>query len=258
MAMTHKNSLSEAQILEVFHQTAIKDWPSIILELKQATLKKTLLKKIEQFEKRYHEYVRKLDHLKGLSAFDLSLVHSGMVIGVDEAGRGPLAGPVVAAACAIEFCPELIGLDDSKKISQKRRDELYDIIIKNARAYAVGIVSHEEIDAINILNATKKAMREAVIEVCEKAHIVGGIITDHVALTDLDYPVYPVVKGDQKSLAVAAASILAKVTRDRIMEAFDETYPGYGFVQHKGYGTKAHYDALDRSGPTPIHRITFL
>jgi len=175
--------------------------------------------------------------------------------GIDEAGRGPLAGPVVAACCILNPDVPILGLDDSKKLSAKKRDELFDMIKENALAYAVCAVGPDIIDEINILNATKQAMRQCVAEISIKPEV---LLIDAVNLDGTGIPVVPIIKGDSKSNSIAAASILAKVTRDRMMEQYDGQYPGYGFAAHKGYGTKAHYQAIREHGITPIHRKTFL
>ena len=177
------------------------------------------------------------------------------ICGVDEAGRGPLAGPVCAAAVILPPHLEIPGLDDSKKLSDKRRRELFPIIKEQAIAYGIGLASHEEIDEINILQATFLAMRRAIDQLDGKAEFA---LIDGNRETDFGLPVKTVVKGDSLSANIAAASVLAKVTRDEIMEAMAEEYPQYGFEIHKGYGTKAHYEALRNHGPSPIHRMTFL
>lgn len=177
------------------------------------------------------------------------------ICGVDEAGRGPLAGPVCAAAVILPTHLEIPGLDDSKKLSDKRRRELFPIIKEQAIAYGIGLASHEEIDEINILQATFLAMRRAIEQLNGKADLA---LIDGNRETDFGLPVKTVVKGDSLSANIAAASVLAKVTRDEIMEAMAVEYPQYGFEIHKGYGTKAHYEALRNHGPSPIHRVTFL
>ena len=177
------------------------------------------------------------------------------ICGVDEAGRGPLAGPVCAAAVILPKGLELPGLNDSKKLTDKKRRELFPIIKEQAIAYGIGFASHEEIDEINILQATYLAMERAIAQLEGKADFA---IIDGNRAKDFGLPVRTVVKGDSLSASIAAASILAKVTRDDIMTEMAETYPGYGFEIHKGYGTKAHYAALTEKGPSPIHRMTFL
>ena len=177
------------------------------------------------------------------------------VCGIDEAGRGPLAGPVCAAAVILPKNLEIPGLDDSKKLSDKRRRELFPIIQQQAIAYGIGFASHEEIDEINILQATFLAMKRALAAMEMKADFA---LIDGNRETDFGLPVKTVVKGDSLSANIAAASVLAKVSRDDLMEAMAEEYPQYGFEIHKGYGTKAHYEALRTYGPCPIHRLSFL
>lgn len=177
------------------------------------------------------------------------------VCGIDEAGRGPLAGPVCAAAVILPPHLEIPGLNDSKKLSDKRRRELMPVIKEQAIAYGIGMASHEEIDQINILQATFLAMERALAQLERKAKFA---LIDGNREKDFGLPVMTVVKGDSRSANIAAASILAKVTRDDLMEALAEEYPQYGFEIHKGYGTKAHYEALRTYGPSPIHRMTFL
>lgn len=177
------------------------------------------------------------------------------VCGIDEAGRGPLAGPVCAAACILPQDLQIEGLNDSKKLSAKKREALYDVITEQAIAWAVCLIDEARIDEINILQATFEAMRGAVgkLSVLPDYCLVDGNRDPGLGL-----PTLTVVKGDAKCATVAAASILAKVTRDRLMVEYDRLYPGYGFAVHKGYGTKAHYAAIDKLGLCPIHRRTFL
>ena len=177
------------------------------------------------------------------------------VCGVDEAGRGPLAGPVCAAAVILPPHLEIAGLDDSKKLTDKRRRELFPIIKEQAVAYGIGLASHEEIDQINILQATFLAMERAIAQLEVPPDIA---LIDGNREKDFGLPVQTVVKGDSRSANIAAASVLAKVTRDMIMEEMAVEYPEYGFEIHKGYGTKAHYEALRTYGHSPIHRMTFL
>ena len=178
-----------------------------------------------------------------------------VICGVDEAGRGPLAGPVCAAAVILPDHLELPGLNDSKKLSDKKRRELFPLIKEQAIAYGIGLADEKEIDEINILQATFLAMERAIAQLEGKADLA---LIDGNRAKDFGLPVKTVVKGDSLSASIAAASILAKVTRDNMMEAYAAEYPGYGFEIHKGYGTKAHYAALTEKGPCPIHRMTFL
>jgi len=192
-----------------------------------------------------------------LSSYEKDCIAKGATYigGIDEAGRGPLAGPVVAACCILDPAKPVLGLDDSKKLSPKKRDALFDEIKEKAVAYAVVRVEADVIDEINILNATKKAMRQCVEEISVKPDV---LLIDAVKLDGVSQEVIPIIKGDAKSNSIAAASILAKVTRDRIMEDYDKEYPGYGFAKHKGYGTSEHYAGIRELGMCPIHRRTFL
>ena len=178
-----------------------------------------------------------------------------VICGVDEAGRGPLAGPVCAAAVILPPHVEIPGLNDSKKLTDKRRRELFPIIKEQAITYGIGLASHEEIDQINILQATYLAMERALAQLSVKPDLA---LIDGNRAKDFGLPVKTVVHGDSLSASIAAASVLAKVTRDDMMLQQDELYPRYGFAIHKGYGTKAHYDALRTYGPSPVHRMTFL
>ena len=178
-----------------------------------------------------------------------------IICGVDEAGRGPLAGPVCAAAVILPKGLEIPGLNDSKKLTDKRRRELMPVIKEQALAYGIAFVSHTEIDEINILQATFLAMERALAELKIKPNLA---LIDGNRQKDFGINVETVVKGDSRSANIAAASVLAKVTRDDYMEAMAQEYPGYGFEIHKGYGTKAHYEALRNLGPCPIHRMSFL
>ena len=178
-----------------------------------------------------------------------------IICGVDEAGRGPLAGPVCAAAVILPKGLEIPGLNDSKKLTDKRRRELAPIIKEQALAYGIAFASHEEIDQINILQATFLAMERALAQLDIKPDLA---LIDGNRQKDFGIKVETVVKGDSRSASIAAASVLAKVTRDDYMEAMAVEYPGYGFEVHKGYGTKAHYKALTELGPSRIHRMTFL
>ena len=178
-----------------------------------------------------------------------------IICGVDEAGRGPLAGPVCAAAVILPPDIEIPGLNDSKKLSDKKRRELYPVIKELAIAYSIALVDHETIDRINILQATLSAMEQAISGLNVKPDLA---LIDGNREKDFGVPCKTVVHGDSLSASIAAASVLAKVTRDDVMLALSQEYPGYGFEIHKGYGTKAHYEALSINGPCPIHRMTFL
>lgn len=178
-----------------------------------------------------------------------------VLAGIDEAGRGPLAGPVVAAACILDPEKKIFGLNDSKKLTPASRLRLYEQIIEEAAAWQIGQVGHDIIDQVNILQATRLAMRHSVENLTRKPEL---LLVDAVKLTGLDQPVWPIVRGDGLSVSIAAASIIAKVTRDQLMMNYDYLYPEYGFAQHKGYGTAQHCEALKKYGPCPIHRLTFV
>ena len=187
--------------------------------------------------------------------FERKYADKGYICGIDEAGRGPLAGPVVAGAVVLPKDCRILYVNDSKKLSEKKREMLYDVILNEAVSVGVGIVSPERIDEINILNATYEAMREAINNLTVKPDI---LLNDAVTIPGVDIEQVPIIKGDAKSLSIASASIIAKVTRDRLMYHYDELYPEYGFAKHKGYGTKLHTDVLKEIGPCPIHRKTFI
>ena len=193
---------------------------------------------------------------KDTLVFERELLASGakLIGGMDEAGRGPLAGPVVAAAVVMPLDDIIEGVDDSKKLTEKKREKLFDMIINKAIAYKIVAVDEKVIDEINILNATKKAMTECVLGLSVRPDIV---LVDAVKLA-LEVPTKAIIKGDALSYSIGAASILAKVYRDRLMQEYDAMYPWYGFAQNKGYGTKDHIDALKSVGPSPIHRRTFI
>lgn len=197
------------------------------------------------------------ERLKNLKQIEKELHEKGFknICGIDEAGRGPLAGPVVVAGVIMPEDSMIEGVNDSKKVSEKKREKLYEQIIEEAVSYSVGIIDQNEIDEINILNATKKGLTESIKGLKVKPE---RIIVD--ALDKIDtcgIPYMPIVKGDAKCYSIAAASIIAKVTRDRIMRQWDEVYPMYGFSRHKGYGTAAHIAAIKEYGLCPLHRRSF-
>ena len=205
------------------------------------------------------------EKLTAMKEIDNGFTVGGSLVaaGTDEAGRGPLAGPVVAACVVLPEDFDVIGVDDSKKLSEKKREELFDKIQAKALAIGVGISDNITIDQINILQATKKAMKEAFLEAETRLKEKTGqsidvLLADAVTLEELDVHQEAIIKGDAKSLSIAAASIIAKVTRDRIMLEYHRQYPWYGFDRNKGYGTKAHYQGIGAYGITPIHRKTFL
>lgn len=205
------------------------------------------------------------EKLVEMQAYERSLRAQGIkfIGGVDEVGRGPLAGPVVTACVVLPEDFDVLGVDDSKKVSEKKREELFDKIRERALAVGIGICDNNVIDEINILEATKKAMTMAVLEADRQLREKGlgnleHILIDAVVLKDVEIPQTNIIKGDANSLSIAAASIIAKVTRDRMMVEYHEQYPHYAFDSNKGYGTKAHYEGIEGHGITPIHRKSFL
>lgn len=206
-------------------------------------------------EKRLLKLEAERERIKALRVYEEQYASFGCVCGVDEAGRGPLAGPVVAGAVILPKDCEILYINDSKKLSAKKREELYPIIMEQALSVGIGMASPQRIDEINILQATFEAMREAIHNLSIMPDI---LLNDAVTIPGIDIPQVPIVKGDAKSISIGAASILAKVTRDRLMEEYDRILPEYGFASHKGYGTKAHIEALKEHGPSPIHRRSFI
>ncbi|MBP5528718.1 MAG: ribonuclease HII [Lachnospiraceae bacterium] len=196
-----------------------------------------------------------LKRIEALKQYEKEYGHLGYVCGIDEVGRGPFAGPVVACAVILPKECNILYINDSKKLSEKRREELYDIIIKEAVAYGIGIKDNRRIDEINILQATYEAMREAINNLSVKPDV---LLNDAVTIPGVDIKQVPIIKGDAKSISIGAASIVAKVTRDRMMAEFDLKYPGYEFAKNKGYGTAAHIEGLKKYGPCEIHRRSFI
>ncbi|MCR4754701.1 MAG: ribonuclease HII [Lachnospiraceae bacterium] len=195
------------------------------------------------------------ERIESIKVYEREYEHLGFICGIDEVGRGPLAGPVVAGAVILPADCDILYINDSKKLSEKKREELYDIIAEKAVAWAVGYASCERIDEINILQATYEAMRQAISNLKQKPDI---LLNDAVTIPEVDIKQVPIIKGDAKSISIGAASIMAKVTRDRLMVKYDEVFPGYGFASNKGYGSAAHIEAIKKLGPCPIHRRSFI
>lgn len=238
-------------------ENADKDTRESLLELCKKDTRKGVLKLVEKYEKQKAAMVEELERLKKMHEFEDKYSEYEYIAGIDEAGRGPLAGPVVAASVILPKDCEILYLNDSKQLSAKRRDELFDEIKQKAIAYGIGIVSQGRIDDINILQATYEAMREAIGRMSEKQN-PDLLLVDAVHIPDVDIKQVGIVKGDAKSVSIAAASILAKVTRDRFMVEMDKLYPEYGFASHKGYGSKFHIEAIKKYGASPIHRQTII
>ncbi|MCI8785960.1 MAG: ribonuclease HII [Eubacterium sp.] len=212
-------------------------------------------KQQEREKKRLEKLAAERERIEGLKVYEKQYASFGIVCGVDEAGRGPLAGPVVAGAVILPPDCTILYINDSKKLSAKKREELYPVIMEQAVAAGIGMATPQRIDEINILQATYEAMREAIHNLGVQPDI---LLNDAVTIPGISIRQIPIVKGDVKSISIGAASIIAKVTRDRLMEEYDSILPEYGFASNKGYGTKAHIEALKAYGPTPIHRKSFI
>ena len=209
----------------------------------------------EKLRKQQEKLEKELVRMKQMSVYEEEYSMCEYICGIDEVGRGPLAGPVVAAAVILPKDREILYLNDSKKLSEKKREVLYDEIMEKAVSVGVGFASPARIDEINILQATYEAMRMAISKLSVRPDV---LLNDAVTIPEVDIPQVPIIKGDAKSKSIAAASIIAKVTRDRLMVEYDEVMPGYDFASNKGYGTKAHIAGLKELGPTPIHRRSFI
>ena len=209
----------------------------------------------EREEKKALKLKIEMQRIEEMCVYEKECSEYTYICGIDEAGRGPFAGPVVAGAVVLPKDSRILYVNDSKKLSEKKREELYDVILNEAISVGVGIIEPDRIDEINILNATYEAMKQAINNLTVTPDI---LLNDAVDIPGVDIKQLPIIKGDAKSLSIASASIIAKVTRDRIMYNYDKMYPEYGFARHKGYGTKLHIDALKEYGPCPIHRKTYI
>lgn len=208
-----------------------------------------------RYRKKQAALVQERERLKQMHFYEEKYSQYRCICGIDEAGRGPLAGPVVAGAVILPADCEILYLNDSKKLSAARREELYDEIMEKAVATGIGMASPARIDEINILQATYEAMRMAIGNLKVEPDL---LLNDAVTIPGVDIRQVPIIKGDAKSVSIAAASIIAKVTRDRLMVEYDAVMPGYDFAANKGYGTKKHIEGLKKLGPSPIHRMTFI
>ena len=210
---------------------------------------------INKAKKRRLDYEKELLRTEKMKEYERKYASFSYICGIDEVGRGPLAGPVVAGAVILPRDCRILYLNDSKQLSEKKREELYEVIMENAVSTGLGFVSPERIDEINILQATYEAMRQAIGKLEKEPDL---LLNDAVTIPGVEIRQVPIIKGDAKSVSIAAASIIAKVTRDRLMVQYEEILPGYGFAQNKGYGSREHIEALKRLGPTPIHRRSFI
>ena len=243
-------------------EEASKDWKESIksplnelLTSYSEDTRKGVVSLCEKAKKDFKKLHAERERIESLKVYEREYEHLGYICGIDEVGRGPLAGPVVAGAVILPKDCKLLYLNDSKQLSEKKREELYDKIMEEAVAVAVGYASPARIDEINILQATYEAMREAISKLEVTPQI---LLNDAVTIPDVIIPQVPIIKGDAKSISIGAASIIAKVTRDRLMAEYDELMPEYGFASNKGYGSAEHIAAIKKYGASPIHRMTFI
>ena len=242
------------EIRAEFSDACAEDYPSLFEKYREDS-RSGVVKLLEQYRKKEEALKQEIARTEAMKAFEHKYEHLGYLCGIDEVGRGPLAGPVVACAVILPKDCDILYINDSKKLSAKKREELYDEIMEKAVSIGIGMASHERIDEINILQATYEAMREAISKLNPKPDI---LLNDAVNIPLVDIRQVPIIKGDAKSISIGAASIIAKVTRDRLMEQYDEMYPGYGFASNKGYGSAEHIEQIKKSGPCPIHRRSFI
>lgn len=248
------NKKSISQIKEEFEQADAAQ-RAVLYEVYSSDDRAGVKKLVSAYRKKEEALQKERMRLEDMRSFEHKYSTYSLICGIDEAGRGPLAGPVVAGAVILPKDCEILYLNDSKKLSPAKREALYEEIMEKAEAVGVGMASPARIDEINILQATYEAMLEAVDNLGVTPEL---LLNDAVTIPDVSIPQVPIIKGDAKSVSIAAASIIAKVTRDRLMVQYDEILPGYGFARHKGYGSKDHIEAIRRLGPTPIHRRTFI
>ena len=242
------------EIKEEFSAAREADWNSIC-QMYETDLRSGVQKLVQQYRKKLDALEKEKLRMEQMMQYEHKYEHLGYLCGIDEVGRGPLAGPVVAGAVILPKDDMILYLNDSKKLSEKKREMLYDEIMNRAVATGIGMASPARIDEINILQATYEAMRMAIDNLEVRPDI---LLNDAVTIPKIDILQVPIIKGDAKSISIAAASIIAKVTRDRLMVEYDKVLPGYDFASNKGYGTKAHIAGLKELGPTPIHRRSFI
>lgn len=255
--VTGRKTIMEQKISEIkniFQAADFKELPAFInrYEKDERSGVAALVKKAQ---KQLKDYEKECIRTEKMKEYEKKYAEYSFICGIDEVGRGPLAGPVVAGAVILPKNCDILYLNDSKQLSEKKREELYDVIMEKAVSTGLGFVSPERIDEINILQATYEAMREAIGKLTPEPDL---LLNDAVTIPGVKIRQIPIIKGDTKSISIAAASIIAKVTRDRLMVKYDEIYPEYGFVSNKGYGAQAHIEALKKYGPTPIHRKSFI
>ena len=245
---------SISEIKEILQAASAEKLPEFITEY-SADERAGVRKLAAQAARRLEELEKERARIEQLRVYEEQYREYSYICGIDEVGRGPLAGPVAAAAVILPKDCRILYINDSKQLSEKKREELYSVITKEAVAYAVGFASPERIDEINILQATYEAMREAVGKLNPQPDL---LLNDAVKIPGIAIPQVPIIKGDAKSISIGAASIVAKVTRDRLMKKYDSMYSEYDFAGNKGYGSAGHIEALKKHGPSPIHRRSFI
>lgn len=241
-------------IKEKLQAATLEELPSLFLQYEKderAGVQALLAKGRNRIE----AYEKEVTRCENLKKYEREYAAYANICGIDEVGRGPLAGPVVAGAVILPKDCDILYINDSKKLSEKKREELYDVIMEKAVAVGLGYSTPARIDEINILQATYEAMREAIAKLAVMPDL---LLNDAVTIPGVDIRQLPIIKGDAKSISIGAASIVAKVTRDRLMVQYDQVYPEYGFASNKGYGAQVHIDALKKYGPCPIHRRSFI
>ena len=242
------------EIREELRAVSDRELPSFI-ETYKADERGGVVKLVEQAGKRLEKLEAERARIENLKKYEKEYAEYGYICGIDEVGRGPLAGPVVAGAVILPKDCDILYINDSKKLTAAKREELYDIIMEKAVAVGIGMASPARIDEINILQATYESMREAISKLCVRPDL---LLNDAVTIPGVDIRQVPIIKGDAKSISIGAASIVAKVTRDRMMVEYDKIMPEYGFASNKGYGSAEHIAALKKVGPSPIHRASFI
>lgn len=246
--------LSIGEIKDEFQAASVEELPEIIRRY-ETDQRSGVRRLAENAERKLAALEKEKERIEKLRSYEKKYGEYEFICGIDEAGRGPLAGPVVAGAVILPKDCRILYINDSKKLTEKKREELYDFIVEKAVSYGIGYASPKRIDEINILQATYEAMREAVAQLTSKPDL---LLNDAVTIPGVEIRQIPIIKGDAKSITIGAASILAKVTRDRLMKEYDKVFPEYGFGGNKGYGSAAHIEALKKYGPTPIHRRSFI
>lgn len=245
---------STTEIKRILQAATIEELPEFVKEYSRDE-RAGVRKLAETAARRLDALERERQRIETIRVYEEQYGACDFICGIDEVGRGPLAGPVVAGAVILPRGCRILYINDSKQLSEKKREELYDIIMEQAVSCGLGYASPERIDEINILQATYEAMREAISKLHPQPDL---LLNDAVTIPQVSIRQIPIIKGDAKSISIGAASIIAKVTRDRLMREYDQLFPGYGFAKNKGYGGEAHIEALKKYGPTPIHRKSFI